>query len=155
MSFQLGRVSTYKVLWSKTELGPQEWRWYCEGGEKYYRGNKFGYQHKVVLRAWHTFHKDNWTITLGKRKQARCRRLNARIGTSRAKKGGGWRQTPPWSKHTLYVVRAIISGSHVRSWRRMRGRQEITLWASEPEQRGSEEPTLRARAAGGKELVTL
>ena len=59
MSFQLERVSTYKVLWSKTELGPQEWRWYCEGGEKYYRGNKFGYQHKVVLRAWHTFHKDN------------------------------------------------------------------------------------------------
>lgn len=54
-------------------------------------------------------------------------------------------------EQTRPVVRAITSGSHVRSWRRMRGRQETTLWASEPAQRGSEEPTLRARAAGGKE----
>lgn len=40
-------------------LGPQEWRRHCEEGGKYYRGNKFGYQQKVVLEAWHTFHKDN------------------------------------------------------------------------------------------------
>lgn len=40
-------------------LGPQKWRWHCEKGGKYYRGNKFGYQQKVVLEAWHTFHKDN------------------------------------------------------------------------------------------------
>lgn len=63
----------------------------------------------------------------------------------------GWVKANTPLEQTRPVVRVITSGSHVWSWRRMRGRQEITLWASEPERIGSEEPTLRARAVGGKE----
>lgn len=45
-------------------------------------------QKKMDYRKWHTFHKDLLN-NQPQRKQTRCRRLNARIGTSRAKKGVG------------------------------------------------------------------